>query len=51
VFSNNSLTEKEHKNHAELVDNIDTLVDYALAKNKGSFSDAKVERNASQMNF
>jgi len=44
VFSNKSLTEKEHKKHAGLVDNIDTLVDDVFTKNKGSFSDAKIEK-------
>jgi len=44
VFSNKFLTEKENKKHAELVDNIDTLVDDVLAKNKGSFSSSKVEK-------
>jgi hypothetical protein len=39
VFSNKSLTEKEHKKHAGLADNIDFSVDDVLAKNKGSFSD------------
>ncbi len=43
MFSDKFLTGKEHKKHAELVDNIDTLVDDILAKNKGSFSDAKAE--------
>jgi hypothetical protein len=51
VFSNKSLTEKEQKKHAGLVDNIDTLVDDVLAKNEDSLSDIKVKKDLFKDDF